>query len=532
MAGIDADVLRERAARAMRSFSPSQLAIVGLLGVATLIGGMTFVKWASTPSYGVLFSGLESKDAAAVVDKLKAQNVPYRLENGGSSVLVPSAKVYETRLSLSSAGLPKGGTVGYELLDKQGITTSDFRQHVDYQRALEGELTRTLMAMTGVEAASVHLAIPEQQLFSDEKESARASVLLKLSDGLGDDAVSSIVHLVASSVPGLPAENVTVADTQGHALSANQTGAGATRELRLTNDYNSQLAAQAGSMLSQVFGPGHAVVRVSSTLNFDETERQIDTYDSSKSTTLRQQTQSEVFSGAGTPPGAGAGALGVTPGQPPTAPGNAYQKQQDSKDFGIDHTVEHAKVAPGKLQRLSVAVVLDGSAKPVPQSDKVQKIVSAALGLTPDRGDTIVVDTVKFDTSLQKTTQAAQAKMHGQQSTNQMMGYARTGVGVLLLLLVSFFLLRGLKGSTRSDAFALPQAGPGSLAAALASVQTPAGALTAGGSHPVPAPMPTQLAAVAAGLPAVRTDDVLTMIEQQPEEVAVMLRGWLADRRA
>src|SRR5581483_4490957 len=216
---------------------------VGLLAVVTLIGGMAFMRWAGTPSYSVLFSGLDAKGAQSVIDKLKADKVPYKLADQGGAILVPQATVYDLRLSLSAAGLPKGGTVGYELLDNQGLTTSDFTQKVDYQRAVEGELARTLMAFAGVDNASVHLAIPQDTLFTDDKQPARASVLLKTSTDLSDEAVQSIVNLVSSAVPNLSPNDVTVADTAGRVLSSPGTSSGATstRQMQQAGDYQRQL---------------------------------------------------------------------------------------------------------------------------------------------------------------------------------------------------------------------------------------------------------------------------------------------------
>src|SRR5438046_1039797 len=178
---LDVNALKDRAAKVTRALNPAQIIAVGLLAVVTLIGGMMFMSWASTPSYSVLFTGLDAKGAQSVVDKLKTDKVPYKLADQGGAILVPQAKVYDLRLALSAAGLPKGGTVGYELLDKQGLTTSDFTQKVDYQRAVEGELARTLMALDGVDNASVHLAVPQDTLFTDNKQATRASVLLKTS---------------------------------------------------------------------------------------------------------------------------------------------------------------------------------------------------------------------------------------------------------------------------------------------------------------------------------------------------------------
>src|SRR5581483_3806741 len=362
---MDASALKLRAERLFKSFAPGQLAIIGLLTVGIAIGAMTFMHWASAPSYSVLFSGLDSKDASDIVSKLKSQGVNYKLTGDGGTLMVPASKVYDLRLAMSAAGLPKGGVVGYEILDKQGLTASEFSQQVGYQRALEGELTRTLMAMHGMESVTVHLGIPQDQLFSDNTQQPRASVLVKTASPTDYDTVDSIVHLVASSVPGLQPEAVTVADTNGHVLSSDGTSSagGSSREIQTTQQYESDLAANASAMLAQVYGPGHAVVRVSARLNFDQTDRQTDTYDPKTTTPLRSQSSSETYK-AGDPSAAGttaAGALGTT--------STNYQKSDGTTEFGVNHITETSKVAPGKVERLSVAVVLDGAAKPAPDAD-------------------------------------------------------------------------------------------------------------------------------------------------------------------
>ena len=541
---LDVNALKERAGRVTKTLNPAQMVAVGLLAVVTLIGGMMFMRWAGTPSYSVLFTGLDAKSAQSVVDKLKAEGVPYKLADEGSAVLVPQAKVYDLRLSLSAAGLPKGGIVGYELLDKQGITTSEMTQKVNYQRAVEGELARTLMALDGVENASVHLAIPEERLYTQERQPARASVLLQAGAGLSDDAVQSIVNLVASSVPNLAPGDVTVADTSGRVLSSPGTNAGASssRQIQLANDYQRQLGSDASAMLSQVFGPGHAVVRVSAQLNFDETEKQTDTYAKGETQVLREQTATETFTGSGTPPG---GTLGVT-GAPATTTGsnNNYEKNDASKEYGVDHVVETSKTAPGKVMRLSAAVVLDGSVQPVPEAAKVEKLVGAALGLDPARGDSIVVDTIAFDNSVATAAKAAKAKADGQASTTTIVGYVRTAVGAIALILVLLFLARGLR-SKKSEPVAIPALGPGSVAAAIAAAQGTSAVGAAGqvnGLALPSAPATGHQSGLAADLPAGLTaqlapssagdDDLLRLIDQQPDEMAVLLRGWLADRRS
>jgi len=295
---MDAAALRARVTGALKSFSPGQLAVMGMLGLAVLIGGMTFMKWASTPSYSVLFSGLEAKDANDVVTKLKSEGVPYKLVSDGSAIMVPQGKVYDLRLSMSAQGLPKGSVVGYEILNNQGLTTSEFSQQINYQRAIEGELTRTLMAMRGIDSASIHLAIPKDDLFTDNNQQPTAAVLVKTSNTLSDDAVDSIVHLVASSVPGMKPESVTVADTNGNVLSnTSGTAGGSTRELKLTQQYQTNLATSANAMLTQVFGAGHAIVRVSAQLNYDEKSTTKDIYDPKSQVAVHEQNSSETFKG-------------------------------------------------------------------------------------------------------------------------------------------------------------------------------------------------------------------------------------------
>src|SRR4051812_45844570 len=183
---LDVDGLKSRAQTTLRKFSAPQLVIIGLLGAVGILAGVMFLRWVSTPTYDVLLAGLDSKDAAAITDKLKSEGVPYKLAGGGATILVPASQVDSERLAVAAAGLPKGTTSGYELLDKQGMTSSSFQQQVAYQRAIEGELSRSLSSIHGVRTATVHLAIPDQRLFSDQQQPAHASVLLDTDSELGD----------------------------------------------------------------------------------------------------------------------------------------------------------------------------------------------------------------------------------------------------------------------------------------------------------------------------------------------------------
>ena len=530
---MDTVALKNRAQQALKSFAPSQLAIIGLLTVAVAIGLMAFLRWSSAPSYGVLFSDLEGKDASAVVDKLESEGVPYELADGGATVMVPTEKVYDLRLSMSAAGIPQSGVVGYELLDKQGLTTSEFNQQVGYQRALEGELTRTLLAMEGMESATVHLAIPRDRLFTDDQEPARASVLVKTSRPLDDDGVDSIVHLVASSVPGLSAEGVTVADVEGHVLSVNgaSVAGGSSRELRLTREFETELSGSVSALLGQVMGPGHAVVRVSADLNFDESERQTETYDPAGAVAVREEQTAETYKGAagGNP---AAGTLGVAGGPVATAASTTatdYSKTETAKEFGVNHVVETSKVAPGKVERLSVAVVLDEASDPKPDVEKVKQLVGAAAGLDPARGDNIVVDTMSFDAETAAAAAEAGEKAATAGAEGDPLTLVRTGLGGLVIAVILVVLVLSMR---RTRVEAIPD-GDNRVAAALAAVQPRALAATGAPLVALPAGADgghTELLSLPSG-DAV-SDDVLRLVDQQPDEVAVLLRRWLGDRRS
>src|SRR3954468_15870399 len=251
---------------AFKSFTAGQKAVTAAALIALIVGAYFFATWASKPTYSALFSNLSTKDAGAIVESLQKSGTKYELANGGQTVMVPQDQVNELRLSLSGQGLPGDASTGYALLDQQGITTSDFMQHTNYQRALEGELSNTIKSIEGVEAATVHLVIPQKDVFADDQSQPTASVLVasKSTTPLSSQQVQAIVHLVASSVEGLDPTQVTVAGADGKILS---TGGGAAIGAGGDNSNDAQtiafqnrMNASLQNMLDSVVGPGHAVV--------------------------------------------------------------------------------------------------------------------------------------------------------------------------------------------------------------------------------------------------------------------------------
>src|SRR3954471_19965910 len=216
----------ERARSTFSTISLGQKVVIGLLLAGLLLGGFFFFRWITAPTQAPLFSNLASADASAIVDQLNAGGVAYTLADGGQTILVPKDKVYNLRLTMSGKGLPAGSDTGYALLDKQGITTSEFQQQVTYQRAIEGELEKTLEALHGVNAAVVHIAMPKDEVFVADQAKPTASVLLDLSAGtqLTGEQIQAVTNLVSSSIEGMNPTDVTVADSTGQVLSAAGTG--------------------------------------------------------------------------------------------------------------------------------------------------------------------------------------------------------------------------------------------------------------------------------------------------------------------
>ncbi|HEY5247132.1 MAG TPA: flagellar basal-body MS-ring/collar protein FliF, partial [Dermatophilaceae bacterium] len=264
-----ANAAGQRALRTVTGFTTGQKTITALALLAVILGGSFFYKWAATPTYAPLFSNLSGTDASAIVDKLSADGTPYQLTDGGSTITVPQESVYAERIKMSGQGLPSGDTTGYALLDKQGLTTSQFQQTVDYQRAVEGELEKTINSIDGVRSAIVHLAIPQQSVFTSDTTKPTASVLISTQPGVSmtSQQVQSVTNLVSAAVPGMAANGVSVSDSTGRVLTSvgatgtTQGGAGDTRA-QMTADFESRTTTQLQDMVDRLVGPGHAVVQV------------------------------------------------------------------------------------------------------------------------------------------------------------------------------------------------------------------------------------------------------------------------------
>ena len=490
------DALKARLNGMRETFSTAQLVIIGVLAVIGIIGTYALLRWVSQTPYDVLYSGLSSKDASAVTTRLSSDGVPYRLSGDGGTISVPRNKLAAERISVGAAGVVTGGNAGWSLIDKESLTTSSFQQQVDYQQALEGELTTALSAISGISTAKVDLVLPQQQLFATDQQPASASVLLTTNSSFTASQVPAVVNLVASAVQNLAPADVTVTDTNGNLL----TGNGATGGNDQGQQYGDQLAARAQAMLNTMLGAGKAYVQVAATVDHSSHTVDKTTYNKQSAVPLAQSKTTQTYSGPGAASAAGALSTTTTTGTTSGTSGtNAYKQSNVNSQYGVDTTNEKTEIPAGQVTNLSVAVAVDSTAKNLPSVASITQLVSAAVGLQPSRGDTIAVTPAPFAAAL-----TAPAAAKGGLLSNPLIP---TAVGVLLLLLVAFLLARALRRTTFVD---LPLPAPGEL--------------TAGGSARTVAALPGQRA-----LPAGSdgSQSLLTTAESEPDEVAKLLHGWM-----
>jgi flagellar M-ring protein FliF len=399
--------------------NPRMPLIIAVAILAVVVAGL--VMWSRQPDYRVLFSNLSDRDGGAIVAALQQGNIPYKIAESGGAILVPSDAVHETRLRLASQGLPKNGSVGFELMDNQKFGISQFAEQVNYQRALEGELEKTIASISSVREARVHLAIPKPTVFVREKELPTASVMLNLYPGraLDEGQILAIQHMVSSSVPDMPVKNVTIVDQDGNLLTQQSVSNGLdASQLKYVQQIERNTQGRIDAILAPLFGAGNAHSQVSADIDFSKLEQTAESYGPNanpQNTAIRSQQSSESKDGGGASVGGVPGALSNQPPAAASAPVDAAASGADAKaapvntrkdtttNYEVDRTVRHYEQPMGGIKRLSVAVVVNyqkqvdakGIATMQPLSaDKlaqVQQLVKDAMGYDEKRGDSVNV---------------------------------------------------------------------------------------------------------------------------------------------
>lgn len=397
--------------------------LVGVV-VVSIIGFAALILVANRTEYRPLFTNLTSEDAGEIVKKMKESKTPYQITPDGKGVMVPADRVYELRLSLASEGLPQGGGVGFEIFDRKNFGMTEFVQKLNYQRALQGELARTISQITGVEQARVHLVIPEKTLFKDSEKPPTASIVLRMkgSRALKDTEVQGVVHLVAASIEGMTTENVTVLDSRGKILSKGGSGmadatAKATNAMQETQrTFERNLEERLQTLLDRVVGGGKSVARVSATFDFKQVERVEEKFDP-ETIAVRSEQRSEEKSGGTV---LNTGVPGVQTNLGRNTPGAAGgvggggSKNDETLNYEVSRSTARIIEPVGALNKVSVAILVDGKYEAVPvakdgkatppkytprspdELQKIEALVKGAIGFNAERGDQLSIQNIPF----------------------------------------------------------------------------------------------------------------------------------------
>ena len=405
------------------SLTVKQRISLGMAALAIVGGLYSLSHWNRERDFKPLYSGLSPEDAAAVLAKVREGGMEFRLSENGSSVLVPSEKVAEMRLSLAAAGIPKSGRIGFELFDKTNFGTSDFTEQINYHRALEGELERSVMTLSSVEQARVHLTMPKESVFTETRQPAKASVMVKLKPGakLTPQNVAAICQLIASAVEGLGPEGVAVVDMGGTLLSRpRKAGSPDNPEpddalLDFRGKIERELLAKINTTLEPLLGPEKFRATVSVDCDFSSGEQSEETFDPGKSVMVTSQKTEDVSNASGPSGVPGTPSNLPRPTSRPGGTGTGVSKRTENIAYQSSRTVRRMRLPQGSVKHMSVAILVDHQVRfegsgpktkrvlvpPPPEKMKsIRDLVAGVVGLSTERGDQLVVESLPFENTL------------------------------------------------------------------------------------------------------------------------------------
>jgi flagellar M-ring protein FliF len=517
-------------------FGAIAAALVGLLAIVSTVG--------HSADNAVAFSGLNTDDEAAIVQKLKDSKIPYTLEAGGT-IRVPSAQVQEAQLATAGMGLsgkPSSGS-GFELFNQPTFGQTDFTQKINYQRALETELERSIDQMAAVDNSRVHLVIPDQTLFTTQQQPTTASIMLKLKPGrhLDSAQASSISNLVAGSVQGLKTQNITIVDVNGNTLTPDNgadPAAGLTsKQLETQTGYESTMEHNLQAMLDSVLGAGKATVKVSAVMNWDQIEQTDETYtptDPTQTPILTNHTITESTNGGASTAGGVPGAASNNSSTVPTyqgstgGAGGSTNKSDSETTYQLNKTTQKTVRAPGVVTRLSVSVMLDDDPNNPNTAliQSVQNAVNAAAGIDPTRGDVLTVTSLPFN---RQDILTAQQAMDDATKQQQMMNYAHLAalaLGPIIMLGLLFFIFKRGRKKTVTQTVEISEpvaAAPAPVEVAEAPVPSAPGRPGKSSSPPAPITEDPQKAYI--------REQIQMLGKSNPATVAQLIQTWMDEDR-
>jgi flagellar M-ring protein FliF len=529
--GFDMEYLKQlvtHLSEIVRRMSVSQVVMLMAIVIGVIVGIVTVAGWVSKVTYQSLYSNLDPAEAADVTRYLSDNNISYQLSAGGTTIEVPESDLYQARLALASQGLPHSGSVGYSIFDESNLGMTDFLQKLNFRRALEGELSRTITALNEVQATRVHIVMPEERLFAEQQKETTASVVLKLRHigGLSKSQVNGITHLVASSVEGLKPGNITIVDYDGNLLSSKNSGdelaAMTGSQLELTRSVENDLERKAQSMLDGVLGHGKGIVKVTAELDFQQYSRTSENYDPNMVAVVSEQRTE-----------------GSNTASKKSAE-NAEDRQDDRSEitvtnYEVSKTVESVQNAVGTIKKLSVAVLLDGTyesienpegvpemvyePRPQEEIDRLAGIVKNAVGFSTERNDQIEIVNIAFDNSYLNGQQEMLDQQYSREFYYNIIKKVLMVVGALLLL---FYLRKWIKKFFAGLARILPPPG-----ASVPYRQTVSGGPSA------PAATPEIEVEIPEIKPETRqpklVDQMQRVAKDEPEEIAKVIKTMMVD---
>ncbi|MBW2600135.1 MAG: flagellar M-ring protein FliF, partial [Deltaproteobacteria bacterium] len=493
----------------------------------TLVSIGAFVLFVNQKEYRPLFSNLSTEDAGEIVVVLQEKKIPYKVSSAGNSISVPAEYVSELRLSLAASGLPKGGGVGFEIFDSTNFGVTDFVQQLNYQRALQGELSRTINGLDEIQHSRVHIVIPRKSLFVEEQAKPTASVIIKLKTGrrLRASQVEGIASLVAGSVEGLSPEEVMIVDSGGNILSTAKSGSQLSKrtdsQIEFQRNIETNLANRIQSMLEKVVGKGKVVAKVSAALDFSVVEKTEEVYDPEEPVVRSERRRSEKSSA---PVGGGENTVSPTGGQSAKYYGTEHEKTDETINYEINRVVSKTVMPVGEMEKLSIAVLVDGvyskndkgveefQSRSKKEIKNMEDLVKRSVGFDVKRGDQIVVTSIPFK---KIELEMGSAEEEGWKSKlHLIVPLIKYFVSLIALILTLFFILRPLiKFIMTRDR--IGDAGAKRLPAAAGGTGIPAGE---GVSLEIGGEMDESLKGV---------DAVRNLADRDAKKFAELLRNWL-----
>ena len=541
--------------RIFKSLSLSQRIGIPIAAFLVIAGLTSFVRWRHENDFMPLFSGMPAEDAAAIVQKLKESGVEHRLTGNGTSVLVPAAKVDELRLEMAGAGLPRSGRIGFELFDKTNLGITDFTEHVNYRRALEGELERSIRSLTEVEQARVHISFPKDSVFLDAREPAKASVLLSLRPGarLSDSNVQAITNLVASAVEGLNPEFVSVVDMRGTLLSRPKrstpdSGDGSDATLEYRHQLEKDLLAKIQSTLTPLLGEDHFRVGLYADCDFSTSEQTDETFDPTRSVMTNSQKSEDLSSRPDSNGVPGTPSNSPRPVSRPAISTGSISRRTENNSYETSRTVRQVKVPRGIIKRLSASILIDNevhwqgtgpkakriTAPPDPaRIQAIHDIVAGIIGFSSTRGDQLVVQSLPFQQSVTDEPtfdlpKPVSQKENWQKRLRDPKILGGAGVGLLLLLGVVVFLVKRKKKNLEmvSSNPAQLQAGDTAAQKSPEGISSPDTAHLSAQANKVLGP-----AEAGSQVDALR-QNIRDSVVRDPAVAANVIRAWIAESEA